>query len=81
MIKEITKDIYKINNDSNIYYLKKLNLIIDAGNNTFREQTIKELLEVCDPKTIKIVIFTHLHYDHIGCFNIFENAEFYASEK
>jgi glyoxylase-like metal-dependent hydrolase (beta-lactamase superfamily II) len=81
MITEITPTITKINNDSNIYYLKDLDLIIDAGNATFREQTISELKQVCDPKTVKIVIFTHLHYDHIGCYDLFENAEFFASKK
>ncbi len=81
MITEINPSITKINNDSNIYYLKDLDLIIDAGNNAFREQTIREINKVCDPKSIKIVIFTHLHYDHIGCYDIFENAKFFASKK
>jgi len=81
MITEITLTITKINNDSNIYYLRDLNLIIDAGNNKFGEQTISEINKVCNPKTVNIVIFTHLHYDHIGCFDIFENAKFFASKK
>ncbi len=81
MITKITPSIFKISNDSNIYYLKDLNLIIDAGDNAFRKQTLAEINKVCDPKTIKIVIFTHLHYDHIGCFDLFKNAEFFASKK
>lgn len=81
MITKINSSITKINNDSNIYYLKDLDLIIDAGNAMFREQTVLEINKVCDPKKIKKVIFTHLHYDHIGCYDLFENAEFFASKK
>jgi len=81
MITEITPSIFKVTNDSNIYYLKKLDLIIDAGNNALREQTILEINKICNPKTVKKVIFTHLHYDHIGCFDLFENAKFFSSKK
>jgi glyoxylase-like metal-dependent hydrolase (beta-lactamase superfamily II) len=81
MITEITSSITKISNDSNIYYLKDLNLVIDAGNNALREQTVADINQVCDPKSVKVVIFTHLHYDHIGCYDLFENAKFFASKK
>lgn len=30
---------------------------------------------------VKKVIFTHLHYDHIGNNNLFTNARFYASKE
>ena len=34
-----------------------------------------------EPSEIQTVIFTHLHSDHIGNFDLFSNAEFYASAK
>ena len=30
---------------------------------------------------IEIVIFTHLHYDHVGNFDLFKNAKYYASKE
>jgi len=34
-----------------------------------------------DLNKITTVIFTHLHYDHIGNFDLFPNSAFYASEE
>lgn len=78
MIQKINDEVYKVSFDSNIYYIKPLNLIIDSGN--FQEKAIieKELSSFVDLSTIKIVIFTHFHYDHIGNFNLFPNAKYYA---
>lgn len=77
---EIYKDVYKIVGDSNVYFLKKENILIDAGTST-DELLIKQSLEKIIPlDKIKTVIFTHLHYDHIGNFHLFKNACFYASK-
>lgn len=80
-IKQITQNITQINNDSNIYIIKDLNLAIDAGNKQYFKQTKEELNKTINPKQIKSVILTHIHYDHIGCYTLFPNAKFYASDK
>ena len=81
MLQKINEEVYKVSCDSNIYYIKPLDLVIDTGN--FQERAIveRELASVVDLSTIKTVIFTHLHYDHIGNFNIFPNAKFYAHKE
>ena len=82
MIKEITKDIYKINADSNIYFLDfDEKTLIDVGNRAFREDIEKLLKDIVDLDSIKKVLLTHLHYDHIGNFDLFKNAKFYASKE
>jgi glyoxylase-like metal-dependent hydrolase (beta-lactamase superfamily II) len=74
-------EVYKISQNSCIYIIKELNLAIDAGLYEEYESIEEEISEIIDPNKIKTVIFTHLHYDHIGCFEIFKNATFYASPK
>ncbi|MBT3406201.1 MBL fold metallo-hydrolase [Candidatus Woesearchaeota archaeon] len=82
MIKQIKDNIWKVNNDSNIYVVKDDKVVvIDAGDMQYREQVKKDVSEVVDPKEVDVVIFTHLHYDHIGNYNLFPNAKFYASEE
>lgn len=78
MLQKINDEVYKIACDSNMYYIKPLELVIDTGNFQERAMVERELKSVVDPATIKTVIFTHLHYDHIGNFNMFPNAKFYA---
>ncbi|MBD3313374.1 MBL fold metallo-hydrolase [Candidatus Woesearchaeota archaeon] len=67
----------------NIYYIDAGDdkIIIDAGNRADRQQLLTLLGNLIDLREIDIVIFTHLHYDHIGNFDIFPNAQFYASAK
>lgn len=79
VLKKVSDNILKSNNDSNIYYIKDLNIVIDAGNRLFLSQFEKDLKEILDFDKIEVVILTHLHYDHIGCFDLFPNAKFYAS--
>src|SRR3989338_1387532 len=78
-MEEIAPKVWKINVDSNVYYLQDEDIVIDAGPPEYREQVKKELSTVIDPKKVKTVIFTHLHYDHIGNFDLFPNARFFAS--
>jgi len=82
MIKKITDKVWKINADSNVYFLdydKKI--IIDAGNRSKRQELKFFIEKVIDPKKIEMVILTHLHYDHVGCIDLFPNAEIYASKE
>ena len=83
MIQQISDNIWKVNNDSNIYILKldKEIIAIDAGNSACYEDVKKEIKEIIDPKKVSKVLLTHLHYDHLSCFDLFENAEFYAHKE
>lgn len=76
-MKKIFDKVYKITADCNVYFLdldKKI--VIDTSSSNYRDLIKKELN--CDK--IDIVIFTHLHYDHIGNWDLFKNAKFYASD-
>lgn len=80
IMQQLSKNIYKITNDCNVYFLdfaKKI--IIDTGKPSTASFVEKELKQHIDPKKIDIVIFTHFHYDHIGNFSLFPNAKYYAS--
>ena len=81
-MKQIAPKVWKLNVDSNIYFLDfKEKIIIDAGPKQYRAIVEEELKKVVDLDKITQVIFTHLHYDHIGNFELFKNAKFYASEQ
>ncbi len=65
---------------SNVYLIdadKKI--IIDTGNRTDREHLKNFMGRATDFNTVDVVIFTHLHLDHCGNFDLFPNADFYAS--
>ncbi len=81
MLKKICEGIYKISNSSNIFYLSEFQTLIDAGDRVDRDEILSDSISVFQPTDIKQVIFTHLHYDHIGNFDIFTKANFFASGK
>lgn len=83
MLRKISQNVWKFSGyDSvNIYYLKNEGILIDAGNRADRQQIMQFLGKVIDFNEIKKVIFTHLHYDHCGNFDLFPNAEFFASQE
>ncbi|MBN1502007.1 MBL fold metallo-hydrolase [Candidatus Woesearchaeota archaeon] len=82
MISKIAKNIWKINADSNVYLLDfEDKIIIDTGNRAKRHILKQFLSKLVDFDKVGIVIFTHLHYDHIGNFDLFSNATLYASKK
>ncbi|MBN2112413.1 MBL fold metallo-hydrolase [Candidatus Woesearchaeota archaeon] len=81
IVQNIDKGIWKIPAGSNIYLLRLDEpIVIDAGERSKRKEA--EFIEhIIDPRMVRKVIFTHLHYDHIGNFDLFPNAEFFASEE
>ncbi|MDD5254146.1 MAG: MBL fold metallo-hydrolase [Candidatus Nanoarchaeia archaeon] len=85
--KKIAGSVWKINGplepSSNCYLItQKEPILIDIGERGNCDDIIKTLKLIgYNPETIKHVIFTHLHYDHIGNPKKFTNAKFYASEQ
>jgi glyoxylase-like metal-dependent hydrolase (beta-lactamase superfamily II) len=76
----IAEKIFKIKGNSNIYLIKEnKNILIDTGSPLDKRLVEKEINELCGCENIHIVIFTHLHYDHVANWNLFSNAIFYAS--
>jgi len=81
-VEKITNNIWKIKADSNVYFLDfDEKILIDTGNRANRNILLQFLKPLVDFDNIDRVIFTHLHYDHIGNFDLFKNAKFYASER
>lgn len=81
-MEKIANNIWKLNVDSNIYFLDlKEKIVIDVGPKQYKEIVRQELSNIIDLDKIEKVIFTHLHYDHIGNFELFPKAKFYASKE
>ncbi|MBW2975558.1 MBL fold metallo-hydrolase [Candidatus Woesearchaeota archaeon] len=81
-MEKIAPKVWKLNVDSNIYFLDlKEKIIIDTGPRAYRSIVQEELKKVIPFSKVDKVIFTHLHYDHIGNFDLFPNAKFYTSQK
>lgn len=72
--------VFKISVNSNIYIiLEDEPILVDCGDKGYLG-IIREAVDSlvgCDK--IKHVLFTHLHYDHVGACKLFPNARFYAS--
>ncbi|MFH1849342.1 MAG: MBL fold metallo-hydrolase [archaeon] len=81
MITKISDSVWKVPADSNIYMLEyPERIIIDTGSRANRYLLDMFLSKAVDFSEVKKVFFTHLHYDHIGNFDLFPNAGFFASE-
>ena len=66
----------------NAYFIDaEKKIFVDCGNKMNHAGFKKEVAKVVNPAKVDIVLFTHLHYDHAGNFDVFPNAKFYASEK
>lgn len=78
-----SKDVWKIKADSNLFFIdfKNEKIIIDTGSRKNRRIVKDYLSKLVDFNKITKVIFTHMHYDHIGNFDLFPNAEFFASKR
>lgn len=82
MIEEIGKDAYKISGDCNVYLITKpVPLVIDTGQPAEREKIKTIIQKIVSLDKIKVVILTHLHFDHSGNVNLFPNAKFYCSKE
>lgn len=68
---------------SNVYLVDiDVPTLIDLGSKDFAGSLSKALGRIgYSPAGIKKVIFTHLHFDHIGDPSMFRNAEFFASQR
>jgi len=75
--RKISENVIKIVSDSNCYIVEE-RIVIDTSQAALKEDLLNAIKQTTDPKNIKKVIFTHLHYDHIGNADLFPNAEFFA---
>ncbi|MBW2988996.1 MBL fold metallo-hydrolase [Candidatus Woesearchaeota archaeon] len=81
MMEEIAPRVWKLNVDSNVYFLDlKEKIVIDTGPRAYRDLVERELKNAVGLENVNRVLFTHLHYDHIGNYDLFPNARFYASK-
>ena len=56
-------------------------IILDTGSPVERDKLLFDLRSMgVDPKEVDIVVNTHLHIDHCGCNDVFENAVVYAHQ-
>ena len=81
MIAKVCDNVWKVRANSNLYFLDfKEKILIDTGQRKHHAFVEQLLSKVADLERIKKVIFTHLHYDHVGNFDLFRNAEFFAGK-
>jgi len=77
-IVKISDNVIKIPSDSNCYIVEK-SILIDTSGRGHKKEIAETVASIVPLDKIKAVIFTHLHYDHIGNFDLFKNAKFYCS--
>ena len=81
-IKKISDKVWKLDCGSNLYLLELDEIVvIDTGIRSCGDSIQTFLSKVCPLDKVKHVIFTHLHYDHVGNFDRFSGARFYASKE
>ncbi len=82
MIEKITDNVSRIYfpdvHTCNCYFIHDKRIVIDCGVISVGD-ALKSLLPIA-PEDVAMVLLTHLHYDHIGCFDVFYSSPFYASE-
>lgn len=86
-IEKVARNVWKFTDwpglCSNVYLVDvDVPTMIDLGSKDFAGSLGKAMRQIgYSPADIKRVIFTHLHFDHIGDPSIFKNAEFFASQR
>ena len=82
MIEKVTDNIDRIYfpgvHTCNAYLIKDKKILVDTGVMSLHDAFSKNLSLF--PEEIDRIFFTHLHYDHVGCFDLFYNAKLYASK-
>jgi hydroxyacylglutathione hydrolase len=77
-VEKLTAKVYKISAGSNVYLLDfRQKVLIDTGEKRHREELLQALGDTAG--SIRHVILTHLHYDHVGNIEMFPKAKIYAS--
>ncbi len=80
-IEKVAEGMYKFAASSNCYLIElDEHIMIDCGHARDKEDLKKAIEEVVSIEKIGKVIFTHLHYDHVGNFELFANAKLFASK-
>ncbi|MFW6014168.1 MAG: MBL fold metallo-hydrolase [Candidatus Nanoarchaeia archaeon] len=78
---KISDLVYKFAGSSNCYLIEiDEYIMIDCGHERDKEDLKKAIEEIVPVEKVDKVIFTHLHYDHAGNFELFSNARFFASK-
>lgn len=84
-ITAIDNGIWKASAQSNVYFLDipeaGEKIVIDTGARAERSKLEFFLGKLVDFNEVKKVIFTHLHYDHCGNFDLFPRAQLLASRQ
>jgi glyoxylase-like metal-dependent hydrolase (beta-lactamase superfamily II) len=84
MIQQITDNVIKISFEefgSNCYLIDK-KILIDTGAIENRAELIHDFQEnALNFDDVKIILLTHLHWDHIGNLSLFKKARTYCSEE
>ncbi len=82
IVSNIRENILKVKLSSNLYFISKgkEKILIDAGHRMDRKTISFFFSNFIDFNSITKVIFTHLHHDHCGNFDLFLRAQFYASK-
>lgn len=82
MIQRITKNVLKFSFkefSSNCYLINK-KIMIDTGSRQARAELVEDLKkENLKVENIRLILLTHLHWDHIGNIILFPRAKVYAS--
>ncbi len=83
MLQRITDNVFRIHNKGintcNAYYIKDKRILVDTGSPSAMG-ALKRSLPVA-PEDVSMVLLTHLHYDHIGSFQIFRDVPFFTSRR
>ncbi|MEM4282326.1 MAG: MBL fold metallo-hydrolase [Candidatus Woesearchaeota archaeon] len=83
LVVKLAPAVWKIVGTSNIYLIQSQDsfTLIDAGLRSERKQLQLFLGGLVELDLIERVIFTHLHYDHCGNFDLFPKALLLASKQ